>query len=164
MTSRSFFFCTCLTLPRSEWSGGQACPRVSETRQWVVSSSSTLSFTFSSARSTLLRLWVGEIFSRTTRLCGRLDSFIPVSSVPIWCVSFCNSIKGNKGVTNRAGCHNRNGRHSLRCALSSKQRASNGEPKFKESSFQNCFFVSSNASSHLAVLPVVALLTRATVE
>ena len=46
---------------------------------------------------------------------------------------FLQQYQRNKGVTNRAGCHNRNGRHSLWCVLSSKQRASKGAPKFGES-------------------------------
>ena len=57
---------------------------------------------------------------------------------------FLQQYQRNKGETNRAGCHNRNGRHSLWCVLSSKQRASKGAARFKESSFHSCFFVSSN--------------------
>ena len=85
---------------------------------------------------------------------------------------FLQQYQRNKGVTNRTGCHNRNGRHSLPqlllCQLQCSSHlavllvvalliADNGDRRVE------CFaeFI---VSSHLAVLPVVALLTRATVE
>ena len=52
--------------------------------------------TLSCARTTFLSLSVWEILWRITRLCGRLDSFIPVSFALNWCMWFCNSIKGTR--------------------------------------------------------------------
>ena len=104
---------------------------------------------------------------------------------------FLQQYQRNKGVTNRAGVHNRNGRHSL-CVffqvsrgLRKGPRSLGNAPSTTASLSAPMFitlggvagrwladngdrrvrcFAEFTVSSHLAVLPVVALLTRATVE
>ena len=74
----------------------------------------------------------------------QIGQFYPCFFRANFVYGFLQQYQRNKGVTYRARCHNRNGRHSLWCVLSCKQRASKGAPKFEESSFHNYFFVSSN--------------------